>query len=88
LPGLLQRMEARISREASPDEAGLLWTTTLVLLGLRCPRETVSRLLQGVRGMRESVTYMAIFEEGRVEEARAIVLRMGTKDSRTNKQVN
>src|SRR5688500_2297789 len=47
LPGVLQRMEERISREAAPDEAGLLWTTTFVLLGLRCPTDTAARLLQG-----------------------------------------
>ena len=29
--------------------------------------------------MRESVTYMAILDEGRVEEARKIVLRQGSK---------
>jgi hypothetical protein len=79
LPGVLQRMEERISREATPDEAGLLWTTALVLLGLRCSRQKVSTLMKGVRGMRESTTYMAIIEEGRMEEARTIVLRQGTK---------
>jgi hypothetical protein len=29
--------------------------------------------------MRESTTYMAIIEEGRMEEAKTIVLRQGTK---------
>ena len=29
--------------------------------------------------MRESVTYMAILDEGRVEEARKIILRQGRK---------
>jgi predicted transposase YdaD len=75
LPGVLQRMEDRISREAAPDEAGLLWTTTFVLLGLRCSPNAAAALLRGVRGMRESSTYQAIL----AEEARAIVFRLGTK---------
>jgi uncharacterized protein DUF4351 len=79
LPDVLQRMEDRIGREAAPDEAGLLWTTSFVLLGLRCSKQAVLRLLQGVRGMRESTTYMAIIEEGRMEEAKAILLRLGER---------
>jgi predicted transposase YdaD len=35
-----------------------------VLMGLRYPRELSGQLLRGVRGMKESVTYMEIFEEG------------------------
>jgi predicted transposase YdaD len=83
----------------SPAEAGLLWTATYVLMGLRYSPELATQILQGVKAMKESATYQAIVEEGRVEgrqegrvegrqegrvegrleEARAILLRQGTK---------
>jgi predicted transposase YdaD len=52
-----------------------------VLMGLRYDRALVEQLLQGVRAMKESVTYQAIVEEGvvkgRLEEARRILLLLG-----------
>jgi predicted transposase YdaD len=36
-------------------------------MGLRYPKERVADLLKGVLGMKESVTYQAIVEEGRAE---------------------
>ena len=65
LPDVIRRMEQRISAEATPDEAGTLWTATDVLMGLRYPRALVVQLLQGVHGMKESVTYQAIVEKGK-----------------------
>jgi hypothetical protein len=68
-----------------------LRTATYVLMGLRYSPELATQILQGVRAMKESSTYQAIIEEGRVEgreegrvegrveEARAILLRQGTK---------
>jgi predicted transposase YdaD len=91
LPAVIRRMEERISQETSPADAGLLWTATYVLMGLRYSPALATQLLQGVRAMKESATYQAIIqegrevgreegrEEGRVEEARAILLRQGTK---------
>jgi predicted transposase YdaD len=83
LPGVIRRMEERISQEASPGEAGQLWTATFVLMGLRYSRSLARQLLEGVRAMKESVTYQAIveegIEEGRAREARAMLLRQGNK---------
>jgi predicted transposase YdaD len=79
LPAVIRQMEERIEQEASPSEAGELWTATNVLMGLRYSRQLIARLLRGVRKMKESVTYQAIVEEGRLEEARAILLRQGQK---------
>jgi predicted transposase YdaD len=60
-----------------------LWTATDVLMGLRYPRTLVAQLLQGVHGMKESVTYQAIVEEGRVdgrvETRQEDILRLGRK---------
>jgi predicted transposase YdaD len=79
LPGVILRMEERIDREAEPGEAGLLWTATYLLMGLRYPRELAARLLRGVRAMKDSVTYQAILEEGETAAARRILLRQGSK---------
>src|SRR5262249_3956733 len=67
LPAVIQRMDQRFRQETSPEEAGILWTAADVLMGLRYPRALVSQLLQGVHGMKESVTYQAIVEEGVVK---------------------
>jgi hypothetical protein len=79
LPGMIRRMEERIDREAPPERAGVLWTATYVLMGLRYSDEFAEMLLRGVGAMKESVTYQAIIREGRVAEAQAILLRQGTK---------
>jgi predicted transposase YdaD len=87
LPDVIHRMEERIRQEATPNEAGILWTATYILMGLRYSAEFTRQLLQGVRAMKESTTYQAILEEGRIEgeargkiaEARTILLRLGSK---------
>ena len=61
----------------------MLWTETYVLMGLRYNRALAAELLKGVREMEESVTYQEIIRKGKAEglteEARRILLRMGTK---------
>jgi hypothetical protein len=79
LPGVITRMQERISREAAPEEAGTLWTAADVLMGLRYPRTLVDQLLQRVHGMRESVTYQAIVEEGMVQDRQNVLLEIGRK---------
>ncbi len=73
-----------------------LWLATYLLLGLKLTQDFVGQLLQGVRQMRESSTYQAILQEGRnegrEEEARALLLRLGRErfgeaDARTLKRV-
>ena len=39
-------------------------TATRVLMGLRYPRTLVAQLFRGVHGMKDSVTYQEIVEEG------------------------
>jgi predicted transposase YdaD len=67
LPAVIKRMKERLEAEADPATAGKLWTATKVPLGLRCEAKFIEQLLQGVQGMKESTTYQAIVEEGRVE---------------------
>lgn len=64
LPGVIRRMEARTRAETTPAEQATLWTSTYVLMGLRYQAKFVSRLLEGVRAMEESVTYQAIIRKG------------------------
>ncbi|MBY0524657.1 MAG: hypothetical protein K2R98_14735 [Gemmataceae bacterium] len=85
LPGVIHAMKETLEAPRYRKLAGTLWTAVDVLLGLRYERAMIDQLLQGVRGMKESVTYQAIVEEGvakgviqgRLEEARRILLRLG-----------
>ena len=87
LPAVIRRMGERLGRGVGPAEAGVLWTATYWLLGLRLPAGRAGRLSQGVRAMLESSTYRATLAEGeargraegRAEEAGRILLRLGSR---------
>jgi len=84
LPGVIRRMDDRIRTEATPSEAGTLWTAAGVLIGMRYPRQLVTELLQGtnvmrIHGIEESVTYQAIVEEGIVRARQDDVLQRGRR---------
>ncbi len=91
LPGVIGRMKQRLDRDVSEELAGLLWSATNILMGLKFTQELSARLLEGVRAMKESVTYQAILEEGRVKgldqgrdqgriiEAKDVILQLGRK---------
>jgi hypothetical protein len=78
LPGVIQRMADRINREPRP-RAAKLWTAAYLLMGLRYTDELTFSLLEGVQVMHESTTYRRIINDGRLEEARRLILRQGTK---------
>jgi predicted transposase YdaD len=82
----------RLKQEAEPELMKTLWASTIILIGLRYPREQVGELIEGVanmvlgiRGIEESWVYQDIFSKGeakgeakgRAEEDRAIILRLG-----------
>jgi predicted transposase YdaD len=89
---VIRRMQERIDREPR-EVAGLFWSATAILMGLRFGREEITKLLRGVRDMKESVFYQMVLEEGeakgeakgelrgkatgKVEEARRILLQLG-----------
>jgi len=81
LPAVIGQMERRISLEATPAEAGTLWTAAEILMGLRYPKTLTNSLLQGIHmmNMEDSVTYMAIVEKGMVRARRDDILRQGRK---------
>ena len=95
LPLVISRMEQRLADELTPGEVNETWTATFILLGLRYPPQVGAMLLRGARHMKESTTYQAILAEGeakgeakgetlgRLHEARALLLRLGTRRLRT-----
>jgi predicted transposase YdaD len=87
LPRIIELMDERIEREASPAERPDIWTAAFLLMGLIYPESLSTNLLQGKSYMRESSTYQAILREGivegeakgRTEEARRMLLQHGRK---------
>jgi predicted transposase YdaD len=81
LPGVIERLKEKLAAPRYRKTAGPLWTAVDVLMGLRYHRALIEQLLQGVRGMKESVTYQAIVEEGVVKGelrgARRMLFRQG-----------
>lgn len=77
----------RLNQAASIDQQRRLLTASFILAGLRLPLESAEELFKGAGAMRDSVTYMAIVEEGvekgiekgRTDEARRILFRFGRK---------
>ena len=96
VPGLLRTMEQRFTQETASTEADNLWMVTYNLMGLRFPREIVDQMMPGIRNMRDSLTYQAILEEGRVEgevrgEQRLLLrqgaARLGPPDDHTRSRI-
>jgi len=79
LAAVVRQLEERITREAPRPEAVKLLTASYILTGLRVPRTIANDLFQGVAAMKDSDTYQAILDRGRVDEARRIVLRLGRR---------
>jgi predicted transposase YdaD len=87
LVGVIGRMKERIDREADRAAAAKLWMVTYILMGFRYEAPLVNALLSGVITMEDSTTYQYILDrgreaglhQGRIEEARALILRQGRK---------
>jgi predicted transposase YdaD len=76
---IARRLVERLVKEASSDRAGRLWTTALLLTGLRVRRNAAIRIFRGVRMMEESDTYLMILEEGEAKGMREMVLFLGER---------
>ena len=72
-------MERRIDTEVPAADRSMLWSTTMLLMGLKYNPEFSLQLLKGVMEMKESSTYQYILNEGREDEARRMFLRLGRK---------
>ncbi len=79
VPRVIERLGRRVRAEA-PEEEATLMTAALLLAGLRLNKQQAKRLYeQGVRAMRESSVYKLILDDGRSDEARRILLRIGSQ---------
>jgi predicted transposase YdaD len=88
---VIREMRHRIDTEASAQDAKVIWSTTLILLGLHYQPEFARTLLAGVMDMKESSTYQSILAEGLTEGRaqgraegltegeRRVLLMMGSK---------
>jgi hypothetical protein len=79
VPEVIRQLNERFRRDASPTIADDLWSATLLLLGLRYDATEARQLLPGDIQMRESTTYQAILEEGRVDEVRHDIIELGAE---------
>jgi hypothetical protein len=87
LAEVIHQIQERLTAEASSEDSAKIIAGAYVLSGLRLSRSIVDKVFQGVRTMKESSTYQGILEDGRVEgraegrvqEARKILLRQGRK---------
>ncbi len=67
LPGIIKRMEQRLSSRHGRKQAPVIWGAAYILLGLRHSPGLAAQLFRGVMSMKESSTYQAILQEGRLE---------------------
>ncbi len=84
LPAVVHRIDQRLQQEATPDQAVVLTAASLILTGLRLPRDQTLRLFQGVHFMSiaDDSSMGGWFDErGAIREARTLILRLGTKRS-------
>jgi predicted transposase YdaD len=67
LPGIIQRMEQRLSGRRGRTQAPAVWAAAFILLGLRRSAALAAHLFRGMVSMEESTTYQMIVERGRAE---------------------
>ena len=72
-------MRAALERDPPTPDEGELWAALYILIGRRFEESLARRLIHGVQGMKESVTYQAILREGRAEEGRTMLVRIASR---------
>jgi predicted transposase YdaD len=81
LPNVIERIQKQTDKIMNKGQVEKIWTAAYVLMGLTYDQAFTERLLQGVIGMEESVTYQAIIrkglELGRKQEIHRILLQLG-----------
>lgn len=75
---VVERIEARLAEIENSVVANQLRTDAAILMGLRFSAEVIKSCPWRTDSMRESTFYQAILEEGRNEEAKRLVFRLGT----------
>lgn len=64
LPGIIKRIERRLSDRRARAQAERVWAAAYIMLGLRFSAELAAELFRGVVSVKESSTYQAILAEG------------------------
>jgi predicted transposase YdaD len=71
LPDVVMAVAERLRDETGPEMRTTLWTATVILIGLRYPREQVGELMEevatmvlGIRGIEDSWVYQDILAKG------------------------
>jgi hypothetical protein len=77
LPAVIAKMKARLGPKVPRQKRKELWSATSILMGLCFELAEIESLLQGVVEMEQSVTYQAILNRGKAEEARKMLLIFG-----------
>ncbi len=79
LEAVIQEMAKRINNPDVPyAEAGELWGKTYFLAGIRHEQPRIERTLLAMRGIEESSTYQFVTRRSALNEARKLVLALGT----------
>jgi hypothetical protein len=76
---VVPRAMERLQKDASEERLKALMVSALLLTGLIVKPDVALQLFKGFSAMRESSTFMAILEEGRVMHARKILRKLGEK---------
>jgi hypothetical protein len=79
LSAAVARIEQRFRAEADPTTASDLWAITATLGGLRVDLLLLRQLLGRLTRMEENTFVQWMNEEGRIREARDIILRLGRR---------
>ena len=87
LPQVIRQVEAKAEQELPLAKAKQLLTRSFLLLGMLYDQTTILAAFEGIMSMKESVTYQMIWgegkteglQEGREEEVRRVLLRLGGK---------
>ena len=86
IEAVIEKMKSQVQHEDDQNEVNSFWASAYIMTGMKYSREAIDTLLKGVMGMKDSVTYKAILEEGlmkgkeegKADEARRILLNIGT----------
>ena len=86
IEAVIEKMKSQVQYEDDQNEVNSFWASAYIMMGMKYSKEAIDTLLKGVMGMKDSVTYKAILEEGlmkgkeegKADEARRILLNIGT----------
>jgi hypothetical protein len=79
LPEVIRRMDERLTAEVPPSERLQLWSSTVLLMGLRYTKTLAAQLMGGVAGMEESTTVQWFLERGEARGRKDDLFRLGSK---------